>query len=29
LLADVYPQRDYGTLLPFRRIFAVAHKKEA
>jgi trans-aconitate 2-methyltransferase len=28
-LADVYQQRDYGTLLPFRRIFAVAHKAEA
>ncbi len=25
-LADVYRQRDYGTLLPFRRIFAVAQK---
>lgn len=28
-LADVYLQKDYGTLLPFRRIFAVAQKKEA
>lgn len=27
-LAEAYPQRDYGTLLPFRRIFAVAQKKE-
>ena len=26
-LAEAYPQRDYGTLLPFRRIFAVAQKK--
>jgi trans-aconitate 2-methyltransferase len=25
-LAEAYPQRDYGTLLPFRRIFAVAQK---
>jgi trans-aconitate 2-methyltransferase len=24
-LAEAYPQRSYGTLLPFRRIFAVAH----
>ncbi|MEI8407159.1 MULTISPECIES: methyltransferase domain-containing protein [unclassified Kribbella] len=28
-LAEVYEQKDYGTLLPFRRIFAVAQKKEA
>lgn len=28
-LAEVYQQKDYGTLLPFRRIFAVAQKKEA
>jgi trans-aconitate 2-methyltransferase len=27
-LAEAYPQRSFGTLLPFRRIFAVAHKKE-
>ena len=26
-LAEAYPQRDYGTLLPFRRIFAVAQRK--
>ena len=26
-LAEAYPQRSYGTLLPFRRIFAVAQKK--
>ncbi|GAB3947945.1 methyltransferase domain-containing protein [Kribbella albertanoniae] len=26
-LAEAYPQRDYGTLLPFRRIFAVAQKR--
>jgi len=26
-LAEAYPQKDYGTLLPFRRIFAVAQKK--
>ena len=26
-LAEAYPQKDYGTLLPFRRIFAVARKK--
>ncbi|TCO48417.1 trans-aconitate 2-methyltransferase [Kribbella antiqua] len=26
-LAEAYPQREYGTLLPFRRIFAVAQKK--
>ena len=25
-LAEAYPQKDYGTLLPFRRIFAVARK---
>ncbi|ADB34722.1 Trans-aconitate 2-methyltransferase [Kribbella flavida DSM 17836] len=25
-LAAAYPRREYGTLLPFRRIFAVAHK---
>ena len=25
-LAEAYPQREYGTLLPFRRIFAVAQK---
>jgi trans-aconitate 2-methyltransferase len=28
-LAEVYQQKDYGTLLPFRRIFAVAQKKVA
>jgi len=27
-LAEAYPRRDFGTLLPFRRIFAVAQKKE-
>jgi trans-aconitate 2-methyltransferase len=26
-LAEAYPRRDFGTLLPFRRIFAVAHKE--
>jgi trans-aconitate 2-methyltransferase len=26
-LAEAYPQREFGTLLPFRRIFAVAHKE--
>ncbi|MGC4940694.1 methyltransferase domain-containing protein [Kribbella sp. DT2] len=26
-LAEAYPQRDFGTLLPFRRIFAVAQKE--
>ncbi|GAA0609145.1 methyltransferase domain-containing protein [Kribbella sandramycini] len=26
-LAAAYPQQDYGTLLPFRRIFAVAQKR--
>ena len=26
-LAEAYPQKDYGTLLPFRRIFAVAQKR--
>jgi trans-aconitate 2-methyltransferase len=26
-LAAAYPQRSYGTVLPFRRIFAVAQKK--
>jgi trans-aconitate 2-methyltransferase len=26
-LAEAYPQKEYGTLLPFRRIFAVAQKK--
>ena len=25
-LAEAYPRRPYGTPLPFRRIFAVAHK---
>jgi trans-aconitate 2-methyltransferase len=25
-LAEVYPKRDYGTLLPFRRVFAVARR---
>ncbi len=25
-LAEVYPRRDYGTLLPFRRVFAVARR---
>jgi trans-aconitate 2-methyltransferase len=28
-LADAYPQREFGTVLPFRRIFAVAQKKES
>lgn len=27
-LAAAYPRRDHGTLLPFRRIFAVAHKEQ-
>jgi trans-aconitate 2-methyltransferase len=27
-LAEAYPQKPYGTLLPFRRIFAVAQKEE-
>lgn len=26
LLRDAYPQRDYGTVFPFRRIFVVAHR---
>lgn len=26
LLREAYPQQPYGTVLPFRRIFAVAHK---
>jgi trans-aconitate 2-methyltransferase len=26
LLRQAYPQRPYGTVLPFRRVFAVAHK---
>ncbi|WP_427889270.1 methyltransferase domain-containing protein [Kribbella sp. GL6] len=26
-LAEAYPRKEYGTLLPFRRIFAVAQKK--
>ncbi|MFK4087036.1 methyltransferase domain-containing protein [Kribbella sp. NPDC020789] len=26
-LAEAYPQRDYGTVLPFHRIFAVAQKR--
>lgn len=25
-LADVYPARSFGTVLPFRRVFAVAHR---
>jgi trans-aconitate 2-methyltransferase len=25
-LVDAYPQRPYGTLLPFRRVFVVAHR---
>lgn len=25
-LAQTYPKREFGTLLPFRRVFAVAHK---
>jgi trans-aconitate 2-methyltransferase len=25
-LREAYPRRPWGTLLPFRRIFAVAHK---
>ncbi|TWD79014.1 trans-aconitate 2-methyltransferase [Kribbella amoyensis] len=28
-LAEAYPRREYGTLLRFRRIFAVAHKAES
>lgn len=28
-LAEVYPRRDYGTPLPFRRVFAVARKVES
>jgi trans-aconitate 2-methyltransferase len=28
-LAEAYPRRDYGTLLPFRRVFAVAHKADS
>jgi trans-aconitate 2-methyltransferase len=27
-LAEAYPQKEYGTLLPFRRIFAVARKTD-
>lgn len=27
LLREAYPQGDYGTVFPFRRIFAVAHKR--
>jgi trans-aconitate 2-methyltransferase len=26
-LRAAYPQRDYGTVLPFRRVFAVASKQ--
>jgi trans-aconitate 2-methyltransferase len=29
LLAPAYPQRDWGTVLPFRRIFVVARRAEA
>jgi trans-aconitate 2-methyltransferase len=29
ILAEVYPPRSYGTVLPFRRVFAVAHKAVA
>ena len=28
-LAEAYPQRSYGTVLRFRRVFAVAHKEES
>jgi trans-aconitate 2-methyltransferase len=28
-LAEAYPQQEFGTVLPFRRIFAVAQKGEA
>lgn len=28
-LAQAYPQQAFGTVLPFRRIFAVAHKRES
>jgi trans-aconitate 2-methyltransferase len=28
-LAEAYPRREYGTLLPFRRMFAVAQKQSA
>lgn len=27
LLRDAYPARPYGTVLPFRRLFAVARKE--
>jgi trans-aconitate methyltransferase len=26
-LNEAYPHRPYGTVLPFRRIFIVAHRK--
>jgi trans-aconitate 2-methyltransferase len=26
-LAEAYPQQEFGTVLPFRRIFAVAQKE--
>jgi trans-aconitate 2-methyltransferase len=29
LLRDAYPQNEWGTLFPFRRIFAVARKNGA
>ncbi len=28
LLRDAYPAAPYGTVLPFRRLFAVAHTEE-
>jgi trans-aconitate 2-methyltransferase len=28
-LRAAYPRRAYGVLLPFRRVFAVAHKVES
>jgi len=27
LLRDAYPQAPYGTVLPFRRVFVVAHRR--
>jgi trans-aconitate 2-methyltransferase len=27
LLRDAYPEKPYGTVLPFRRLFAVARRK--
>jgi trans-aconitate 2-methyltransferase len=29
LLREAYPQREYGTVFPFRRIFVVAYSKDA